>query len=311
MANRLQPAGPDGGDPAASPDIPWDRIVLLTKGSFRTFWNYRILLEYGFLAGLCAFVIYWPFKWLQVFPGIQGIVGHLMITTETGTIFWIVLFFIISVISTYLLVLLNSGSLYSVMEISAHRAVTLRQSLRFAIHRMPHIYSYILLDAAVIFLPRAVLPFFPEALSTALNLDGIQIIEIVFGILTYFVLPILVFEPDGLCSSLKRSLLWLKQFWAESVAGAILFTLLLYLVATALFFLVYLPLVHAGLIPVSKDLDLFTALAVGIAEAITSIPGHLYNFGLYSYARDGEIPPVLSGPRQREPSDDSDKFSVD
>src|SRR6185503_3881177 len=96
------------------------------------------------------------------------------------------------------------------------RPVSVGDGLRAAASRIPQIIGWAALSATVGVLLKAIeerVPAVSKLIITALGF--------VWGVVTYFVVPVLALEKLGPVSAVKRSGEIIKKTWGESAVGAL------------------------------------------------------------------------------------------
>ena len=115
-----------------------------------------------------------------------------------------------------------------------------------------------------------------------------RLIGAAWGIATYFVVPIIVFEDVGAWPSLKRSWQVLKGSWGEALTGTLVTTIIFFLLA-----LLFIPLIIlAAWMPGIPLTIIFALIAVGylvfimvLASAVRTV----LSTALYRYTTTGKI----------------------
>ena len=111
----------------------------------------------------------------------------------------------------------------------------------------------------------------------------IGIVGAAWSAVTFFVVPVLLFEPVGVGSGLKRSASLFKQRWGEQFTGTIGIGLAMFLVAIPVI------VVAVGLGAVAPWLGIaFAVVALGLLAAIGSALSGVFNAALYRFATTGE-----------------------
>jgi hypothetical protein len=116
----------------------------------------------------------------------------------------------------------------------------------------------------------------------------LAIIGAAWSAVTFFVVPILLYEPLGVIQSVKRSASIFKQRWGETFIGSGAIGLAMFLIA--------LPILAAavGLGALYVPLGIgFGVLAIGLLVALGSAMSGVFNAALYRYATVGEAPGVF------------------
>ena len=115
------------------------------------------------------------------------------------------------------------------------------------------------------------------------------IVGIAWSVLTYFVVPVLLFEPVGVGDAIKRSTSIFRQRWGEQFIGQATIGLA--------FFLISIPVVLVGAL-LSAAVPILGVplliLAIGVLTAIAAACSGVFNAALYRYATTGEASGAFS-----------------
>jgi hypothetical protein len=112
---------------------------------------------------------------------------------------------------------------------------------------------------------------------------AIAIVGAAWGAITFFVVPVLLFEPVGVGQGLKRSGRLFKERWGEQFTGTVGIGLAMFLIA--------IPVVAVAVLlgAVTPWLGIaFGVVAIGLLAAIGSALSGVFNAALYRYATTGE-----------------------
>ncbi len=117
----------------------------------------------------------------------------------------------------------------------------------------------------------------------------IGLIGAAWGAITFFVVPVILYEPLGVGQAIKRSAGIFKQRWGETFVGT-------GSIGIAMFLLIFLVgAVAAGLGAVWIPLGVVVAvIGIGLVVAIGSALSGIFNSALYRYATTGEAPGAFS-----------------
>ena len=111
----------------------------------------------------------------------------------------------------------------------------------------------------------------------------IGIVGVAWSAITFFVVPVILYEPVGVIESVKRSGSIFKQRWGETFVGTATIGLAMFILA--------LPVVLLAVLvgSVSMPLGLVVGVAlVAVLSAVGSALSGVYNAALYRYATTGE-----------------------
>ncbi len=117
----------------------------------------------------------------------------------------------------------------------------------------------------------------------------IGIVGIAWSVLTYFVVPVLLFEPVGVGESIKRSGAIFRQRWGEQFIGNATIGLAVFLVAIPV--IIVGGLVSAAVPAVGVPLLI---VAIGGLMAVGAACSGVFNAALYRYATTGEASGAFS-----------------
>jgi uncharacterized protein DUF6159 len=115
------------------------------------------------------------------------------------------------------------------------------------------------------------------------------LVGIAWTVLTYFVVPVLLFEPVGVGEAIKRSGSIFRQRWGEQFIGQATIGLAFFLISIPVVLLG--GLLSAAVPPLGIPLLI---LAIGVLTAIASACSGVFNAALYRYATTGEASGAFS-----------------
>lgn len=121
-----------------------------------------------------------------------------------------------------------------------------------------------------------------------------RLVGVAWSVITFFVVPVLVFEPMGPIDAVKRSAALFRQRWGEQFVGNASISIALFIVA--------IPAVIVCMMIATVSVPLAVMLGAVALAGLVAVGGALsgiFNAALYRYATVGE----LSGPFQAEDLD--------
>jgi hypothetical protein len=155
---------------------------------------------------------------------------------------------------------------------------TVRDGLRMASSKIDKIFAWAALTATVGLILRAL-----EERAGFIGRLVIAIVGAAWSAVTFFVIPVLLYEPLGVTDSVKRSASIFKQRWGEQFVGNVSIGLAIVIVALPV------ALVVGGLIAAAPALGIpVGVLAFGLLGAAGSALSGIFNAALYRYATTGE-----------------------
>jgi uncharacterized protein DUF6159 len=111
----------------------------------------------------------------------------------------------------------------------------------------------------------------------------IGLIGVVWGAITFLVVPVLLYEPVGAVEGIKRSASIFRQRWGEQMTGNVAIGLAIFLIGLPV--LVIAGLVAAVAMPVGIVIGV---LAIGALIAVGTAVSGVFQAALYRYATTGE-----------------------
>lgn len=155
---------------------------------------------------------------------------------------------------------------------------TVRDGLRLAASKVGKIAGWAAIAATVGLILRSL-----EERAGFVGRLVIGIIGVAWSAITFFVVPVLLYEPVGVVDGIKRSGSIFKQRWGETFVGNGAIGLAMFLIAVpfvVIGYLIALANVPAGVIVI--------VLAVAVVSAVGAAMTGIFNAALYRYAMTGE-----------------------
>ena len=216
---------------------------------------------------------------------------HLMDPNESsfvwGTLQWVVVFltyFGLAFIGTFF----NTCVVYTAKTRFAGGDATFGESLSFAFSRIHLIFLWSLVAASVGVALRAL----DQAADRMGGIGGAILgfvqgmLGMMWGVVTLFVVPAMVYEDVGPIEALKRSVEVLKRTWGESLIRHFGLGLIQLVVA--------LPGVFLIVVGVASGFSLWPLLLLGIVWVVVvslvfNVATSVFNAALYEYATSGQV----------------------
>lgn len=245
---------------------------------------------------------------LAVFPlisGLGGLVyvglllgGVVLLGLDEGPVLYVVLF-VLYLGSSFIAAFFTAGLTYSVKEALEGREPSLRSGFAGAWRKRTLLFAWAIISAIVGVILRAI-----ERQDNVIARIAAMIFSVAWGILTYFIIPVILFEDVSVRSMFSRSGETFKDTWGET-AGAgfgvglvtVLFTLGGVLIAGLVFVAFGSSAVGAAGGLVIAVLVIFGAYLVG-----TTLTG-IAKTALYIYATEGVQPAEFNDVDFRETVD--------
>jgi len=198
---------------------------------------------------------------------------------EPGAAFYALLFVFYYV--NYFVIIFFNSALVACADIRLSGGdPTVGDGLRLASQRLGRIAAWALVASTVGLILRML-----EERAQKLGQIVIALIGAAWTLITYFMIPVIIFEDLSIFDSVKRSASIFRHHWGEQVSGGLGFGLLFFLLAIPGFILgAVVFLVHplAGI--------LVAVIYFVILAAVSSAVRGIFTVALYRYATKGEAP---------------------
>ncbi len=189
-----------------------------------------------------------------------------------------VLGFVMYVALAFVSIYFNAAVIGTAMKRLKGEEATIHDGLALARAHIGKIFVWALITATVGMILRSL-----QERAGILGRIVIGIVGIAWTVLTFFVVPVLLFEPVGVGESIKRSGSIFRQRWGETFVGNGTIGLAIFLVAIPI-------LIVGGLVTAAVPAlgIVLLVVAIGALMAIGSATTGVFNAALYRYATTGE-----------------------
>ena len=188
--------------------------------------------------------------------------------------------FLFYYVNYFVIVFFNSALVGAANICLSGGHATLSDGLSMAKSRLGRIAAWALVAATVGLLLRMI-----ESRSEKLGRIAAALLGTAWTLITYFIIPVIVFEDGSMFESIKRSTRLLKQTWGEELGAGIGFGLLWFLMVIPGVLLIVAVAMVQPLVALLLGVLYFMALAA-TAAAVKSI----FTVALYRYASQGQVP---------------------
>jgi hypothetical protein len=242
----------------------------LAKRSFKTINENRTLLLFPILSGFSLVLVLATF-----FGGTFFFVGDeievLLQDDQLGNILGYGLVFLYYLINFSIIVFFNAALVHCAMKALNNEEVSLSDGIQFAFSRIDKILGWAVLSATVGMLL--------QMLQEAGKIGQIvaSLIGVAWSILTFFVVPILVYEDRGVFDTVKESGRLMKEKWGESLAANVSFGIFNFVgILLALLLGYALSSIHPAL-GIAVGVALVLVITIVISAARTVFVAAVYN----------------------------------
>jgi hypothetical protein len=190
-----------------------------------------------------------------------------------------VLAFVMYVVLAFVAIYCNAAVIGVAMKRLGGEDATLHDGIALANAHLPAIAAWAVVTATVGMVLRSIQSSDNPIARILAGLAGVA-----WTVLTFFVLPVLLFEEAGVGTAMKRSAAIFRQRWGEQFIGSASIGLALFLIAIPVFVL-------AGFVTSAIPAlgIVLIVLAVGAFVALSGALSGVFNAALYRFATTGEV----------------------
>lgn len=237
-------------------------------------------------------------KKLLAFPVLSGFVTILVVATfilpllltggisgiATGSVLSIIVLFLFYLVSYAVVIFFNVGLITCVNGRMQGRDVSVGEGLGNAVRHLGSILAWAAVAATVGVVLRVI-----EDRAGFLGQIAVAVVGGVWSLVTFFVVPVLVFEEKGVFPAIKESFALFRKTWGETVVGSISIGLVFVLIGLAGLLGVLATLLLGNQTVFLAALALFLVLVAVLAVVASAMQG-IFVVALYTYARTGQAP---------------------
>lgn len=251
----------------------------LTKQSFAVLRADKEILLFPVMSAAAAILVTLTFFIPLLLTGALQSSGE-----ARGSVANLVVLFAFYYANYFVIVFFNSAMVACASIRLSGGAPTVGDGLRVARSRLGRIALWALVASTVGLLLRLL-----EERARKLSRLVIALLGATWTLLTYFMIPVLVFEDLTIGDSLRRSAELFRRNWGEEVVSGFSFGLLFFLLAIPGFLLGFLGFAVHPVAGVAV-LALYFLVLAAVASAVKGI----FVVALYRYATQGEVPSAFS-----------------
>lgn len=176
---------------------------------------------------------------------------------QGGNLLAIALIFVYYLINFFIIVFFNSALIHCAVKILNGEETSLEEGFNFALSRIGKIFGWAVLSATV-----------GTLLQLLQNMGKIGeiiagLIGLAWSVMTFFVVPVLIYEDKGVFEAVKESGRLMRQKWGESLAANVSFGLF--------HFLGILAAIGLGMLLMNVSAILAITVAVGIILLVSTV----------------------------------------
>lgn len=218
----------------------------IALNSFKVLKENRQLIIFPLLAGLSLILIMGSF-----FTALLGFSGWNINNLDTpDTVASYALLFVYYIVNYFVVVFFNMALIHCTSLYFKGEEVTVRKGIDFSLSRIGTIFAWAVFAGSI----GAVLKIIQENVGI-LGKIITSLLGVVWGIATFFVVPIIAYENMGPLDAFKRSAKLMKEKWGESIGAGFSFGLIQ---------LAGIVITAVVAITIGATIHLFAGIAVGI-----------------------------------------------
>ena len=255
------------------------RSFALVKTSWNILMQDKKLLAFPLLSGIISLLVFATFLIPLFFA------GSLDPEAPSGSLVFYVGLFLFYLVSYFVVIFFNTALILCVNARLNGREMSVGEGLSASLKHFPSILAWALISATVGLLL--------QVLAEKAGFIG-EIAEAfiggAWGLVTFFVVPVLMLEEKGVVDSMKESFALIKKTWGESIVGAGSIMIVFVLIGLAGFVLMLAAMMFLGNPMVFfAALFLFIILVIVLGVVASAMQG-IYLTALYQYAKTGTVP---------------------
>ena len=255
------------------------RSFALVKTSWNILMQDKKLLAFPLLSGIISLIVFATFLIPLFFA------GSLDTEAPSGSLVFYVGLFLFYLVSYFVVIFFNTALILCVNARLNGREMSVGEGLSASLKHFPSILAWALISATVGLLLQVLAEkagFIGEI--AAAFIGG------AWGLVTFFVVPVLMLEEKGVVDSMKESFALIKKTWGESIVGAGSIMIVFVLIGLAGFVLMLAAMMFLGNPMVFfAALFLFIILVIVLGVVASAMQG-IYLTALYQYAKTGTVP---------------------
>ena len=252
------------------------RSFALVKTSWNILMDDKKLLVFPVLSGIVSLIVLLTFARPLLFT------DSFMSNSEVGPIMFYGLLFVFYVVSYFVVIFFNTALITCVNARLNGKEATIGDGLSNAMRHFGSILAWALISATI----GIILQVLEEKFGFIGQIAG-ALVGGAWGLVTFFVVPILILEDKGVVDSVKDSVSLIKKTWGESIVGGgsiFLVFLAIGIVACIGIFVIWV-LSSSALLAAA-----LLVIVVAILAIVASAMQGIFITALYTYARTGTVP---------------------
>jgi len=236
-------------------------------------------------------------KKLLAFPLLSGVISLIVLATfilplivagaMSGVLFYGALF-AFYLASYFVVIFFNTALISCVNARLQEKEMSVGEGIANALRHTPSILGWALVSATV-----GVLLNLLRERGGFIGQIAAALVGGAWGLVTFFVVPVLVLEDKGVFDAVKESASLIRKTWGETIIGSGSIMLVFIIVGVVGFLGVLATMVLGSVMVFGIALALFIVLVIILAVVAAAMQG-IFVTALYSYARTGTVPTAFN-----------------
>ena len=242
-------------------------------------------------------------KKLLAFPLLSGIISLIVLATfilplilaeflqavvPFGEIFFYGALFAFYLVSYFVVIFFNTALVSCVNARLQGQEMSVSEGISNALRHIPAILGWALISATI-----GIILHLIRERGGIIGQIASALVGGAWGLVTFFVVPVLVLENKGVFEAVKESTSLIRRTWGETIIGSGSIFLVFMVIGVIGFLGVLATMVLGSPIVFGIALVLFIALVIVLAIVASAMQG-IFVTALYSYAKTGTVPSAFN-----------------
>jgi hypothetical protein len=242
-------------------------------------------------------------KELLLFPLLSGIVSLIVLATfilplilarfvqaavPSGALFFYGALLVFYLVSYFVVIFFNTALVSCVNARLQGKEMSVSEGLSNALQHLPSILGWALVSATI-----GLLLHLLRERGGIIGRIASAFIGGAWGLVTFFVVPVLVLENKGVFDAIKESASLIRKTWGETIIGSGSIMLVFVIIGIIGFLGMIATLFLGSLVVFGIAVALFIALFIVLAIVGSAMQG-IFVTALYTYAKTGSVPSAFN-----------------
>jgi hypothetical protein len=254
------------------------RSIALATTSWDILMQDKKLLAFPILSGIISILVLLTF----ILPLLAT--GAFMGMVPGGQLAYYAVLFVFYVVSYFVVIFFNTALISCVNAKLQGKEMSVTEGLSVSARHLPSILAWALVSATV----GLILHLLHER-SGWIGQIIVSLLGGAWGLITFFVVPVLILEDKGVVDAVKESVSLIRRTWGESIVGSGGIAVIFVIIGAIGFVGVIITLLLGNVVLFGIALAAFLVLVVILAVLAAAMQG-IFVTALYTYAKTGTVP---------------------